>query len=330
LLLPVPLFLRRGQSFETNDGIRIPPRLAESLDSAKRGEDRRSYWQISFLWLSWVLLLISIAQPVLKSDQVALPATGRAIALAVDLSASMERKDFYLDDASINRFQVVKKFAGDFIEKRAGDRIALILFGKEAFVASPPSFDLVSVRHQLYQSSIGMAGRTTAIGDAIGLSIRELRDDPAPEKALILLSDGANNSGIVEPEVAARVASENGIRVHTIALGSKIPEVPSSGQQGFVVTSVSADLDVETLKSIARVSGGEYFRATTSNELRLIYEKIDLLESSEMKAPPLIVDVDIRDFFVVALIVSMLLYLWAGRYKYQLLPALVQFQRNRR
>jgi len=206
----------------------------------------------------------------------------------------MERRDFSIDNEPVNRLVVVKRIASEFISNRKGDRVGLVLFGSEAFIASALTYDVDSVNTTMQGSGIGMAGRTTAMGDALGLAIKSLRDDPADEKAIVLLSDGTNNAGTVEPEDAAKLAATLGITVHTIGLGSDGSDV--AGQQ---FQSASADLDEATLKAIASASGGEFFRAHTSNELKAIYTQIDSLESADVTAPPLIIRQDFRNLFIV-------------------------------
>jgi len=243
--------------------------------------------------LAWIALLTAIAQPYRNQAGIAQPVSGRAITMLIDLSTSMERRDFTLNDESVDRLTVVKHIASQFISAREGDRLALVLYGSEAFIASPLTFDINAVNTTLLSSGIGMAGRTTAIGDALGLAIKSLQSDPAPGKAIVLLSDGSNNSGTAEPEDAATLAATLGITVHTIGLGS---DGSTDASQQF--QSAAADLDEQTLRSIAEVSGGQYFRAQTTHELEQIYREIDRLESSDVTAPPLVLKKDYRNIFV--------------------------------
>jgi Ca-activated chloride channel family protein len=220
--------------------------------------------------------------------------------LAIDLSGSMEKRDFELDEKRSRRLDAVKRVATDFVATRRGDRVGLVLFGDEAFAAAPLTFDMDSLNSVIAEAGIGMAGRTTAIGDALGLSIIKLREDAAREKAIILLSDGTNNAGATEPEDAARLAVEEGIRVHTIALSGKANSKP--GQM-----DPAADLDTATLEAIATTAGGHFFRATSTTELQRIYETIGQLERGEGKTPPLAERQDLRHWFLFLLLLSMLL-----------------------
>ena len=310
LLLPLPwIYTLVTRNQDKVPGMRVSNQLGRALDKANTSSESRISWRLILRWLMWLSLIVAIAQPTIKSDSKILPATGRAVAIAVDLSASMERKDFSNNGESVNRLDVVKTIAGDFIENRAGDRIALVLFGKEAFIASPTTYDVLSVRHELERSTIGLAGRTTAIGDAIGLSIKALEADPAQDKAIVLLSDGTNNSGSVEPEVASELASELGIRIYTIGLGGTDSQASGDSVAGFTLNNGSADLDEETLKAIAQASSGQFFRARTTDELKEVYRTIDQLESAEEKAPAVILNRDLRDVAIAIHVLSALIYL---------------------
>ncbi len=305
LLLPLPvvlLFWRPRASSEK--AIKIPPYAAQALNSVQQQQKALPVKLLPRLLLivAWLALLTAIAQPYKNQPGQALPASGRALAVLIDLSTSMERKDFTLNGESVDRLTVVKHIAGQFITARQGDRISLVLFGSEAFIASPPSYDLTSVNTSLQSSGIGMAGRTTAIGDAMGLAIKSLRDDPATEKAMVLLSDGTNNAGSVEPEDAAELAASLGIVVHTIGLGS---DAGTSGEQQF--QTAAADLDEATLKSISEISGGSFFRAATTESLQRIYAEIDKLQSARVSAPPLIIRQDFRNVFILIALASVLL-----------------------
>lgn len=292
LLLPLPLlFHQPAQGLATN-ALRIPPMLSRALDELQVSNRYTVSLEHIAMWLAWIALLIALAQPWRPGDTVVQPVSGRALAMVVDLSGSMERRDFTLDGETSDRLSVVKSAAGQFIEARQGDRISLILFGREAFVASPLSFDLDAIRTILDSAGIGMAGRSTAIGDALGLAIKTLRNDNSNSKAIVLLSDGTNNSGSAEPESAASFARDLGIRIHSVAMGSDDSEASPSGY----ATANSADLDEATLEAIANDSGGKFFRARSSAELNAVYAEIDKLERSESDAPPVVLQQDLRQW----------------------------------
>lgn len=311
LLLPLPLLARRRLRGVRGAGddvaVRPPPALADGFDALGRAGRRRLVPANALLWFGWLALIAALARPVAPGDSVVQPVSGRALALVVDLSTSMERRDFALDGETSDRLSVVKRVVGDFVEARRGDRVALVLFGSEAFVASAPTFDLPALRDVLDASGAGMAGRSTAIGDALGLAVQTLRDDPATERAIVLLSDGTNNAGAVEPEDAAAFAASLGVRVHAVALASDVPT------RGGLRTAVAADLDETTLEAIADVSGGRFFRARTTDELTDVYTAIDRLERAEAPAPPVVPERDWRHLPLGAALVALLAAAALGR-----------------
>jgi len=296
LLLPLPMwFWFHRQWLRQSASIPVSPRMAAAFEATQQSTSIRTNRQQLLAWLMWCLLLLALAQPNTPNQATVQPASGRALSVVIDLSGSMDRTDFDWNGEQSDRLSVVKALANEFIEARSGDRVSLVLFASEAYVASPLTFDLTAVQHQLSVAGIGMAGRATGIGDALGLAIQTLRDDPSPEKAIVLLSDGTNNAGAVEPESAAALAAERGVRVHTIALGS------DREREDAYSMPPSADLDEDTLKSIAASAGGEFFRAKTSNDLRKIYTTIDQLETAESDTPPIVVRRDLRHWPLIAL-----------------------------
>jgi Ca-activated chloride channel family protein len=164
---------------------------------------------------------------------------------------------------------------GDFLESREGDRVGLILFGSQAYVQAPLTFDRHTVRVWLDEARIGIAGKNTAIGDAIGLALKRLRQRPAQSRVLILVTDGANNGGEIAPITAARLAAKEGVKIYPIGIGAD-PE--QSGTLGFLGINPSLDLDEPSLNAIAEATGGRYFRARDGKELQAIKETLDQLE----------------------------------------------------
>lgn len=309
LLLPLPiLVLIRKSSITRDAAIPIPPRLADALSTLSSSNNYAINSRLALIWLAWVCLIVALAQPFRPGKTVVQPVSGRAISLAVDVSGSMERQDFTLDGQVSDRLSVVKQVAHDFVLNRKGDRLSLVLYGKEAFIASPLTFDLAALASILDGAGIGMAGRSTAIGDAIGLSIQTLQKDPATAKAIVLLSDGTNNAGSVEPESAAEFAASLGIRIHTVALGSEDKQI-----SGFA-TAQSADLDEETLKNIASIGKGEFFRAATTTDLQSIYSLIDTLERAAVDAPPVVLKHDLRTWPLILLLAILLLIAWLSKF----------------
>jgi len=202
--------------------------------------------------------------------------SGRDLLLAVDSSGSMAAEDCILDGRPANRLQVVKAAASTFIEQRKGDRLGLILFGSQAYQQTPLTFDRDTVATLLNEAVVRLAGKETAIGDAIGLALKRLRAADTKDRVLILLTDGANTTGEVAPRQAAELAAKEGLRIYTIGLGAK----PMRQETFFGprIINPSADLDEGTLKDIAEITGGRYFRATDTASLESIYQELDRLE----------------------------------------------------
>ena len=196
--------------------------------------------------------------------------------LAVDLSDSMRTGDFVIEDEQVNRLQATKRVASEFIERRRGDRLGLILFGTRAYLQTPLTFDSKTVNRLLQESAIGLAGERTAIGDAIGLAIKRLDLESENSRVLILMTDGANTAGEVTPLKAAQLAAERGLRIYTIGIGAD--EQIEDTWFGQRRVNPSAQLDEKTLREIATLTGGRYFRARDSQELAQIYLLLDELE----------------------------------------------------
>ncbi|MFD1283236.1 VWA domain-containing protein, partial [Methylobacterium goesingense] len=237
------------------------------------------------VWTLWAALVVALAGPRLVLPATALPASGREIMLVMDLSGSMERRDFALDGQTVNRLAAVKRVGTDFIRRRAGDRIGLVIFANESYVAASPSFDTATVARALDEATIGLVGRSTGIGDGLGLALRRLTPagpeaegaPPATAKVVILMTDGANNAGQTTPRDVAGLAKELGVRVHTIALGPRDLS-NAEGEQDVV--------DTETLRDIADLTGGRMFRVKTTEDLVAMANAIDEIEGGRAKAPP--------------------------------------------
>ncbi|MEJ2698735.1 MAG: VWA domain-containing protein [Desulfuromonadales bacterium] len=248
---------------------------AGRFPSPRRG--RR--WVLLLASLSWLLLVTAAARPQWQGPAVPIPSRGRDLMLAVDLSGSMRIKDFRIHNRTVDRLDSIKWVADDFIKRRIGDRMGLILFGSEAYLQVPLTFDYKTVRTLLDQAVVGMAGDQTAIGDAIGLAIKRLRNEPSSSRVLILLTDGANDAGVLEPLKAAELAAAAGLKIYTIGIGADAMYLRSF--LGVEKVNPSRDLDEKALKAIARKTGGRYFRATDTAQLENIYALIDKLEPVE-------------------------------------------------
>ena len=274
--LPVAVaWLVPAASGNTEAALRVPFFLRVAAWSDERSMHRRR-WRMIIACFAWVLLVLAAARPQWVGDPIALRITGRDLMLAVDLSGSMKRRDMRVGKEWKTRLEVVKQVAGEFIEHRSGDRIGLILFGTRAYLQTPLTFDRPTVRTLLEEAVIGLAGEQTAIGDAVGLGIKRLRERPAQNRVLVLLTDGANTAGEVRPMDAARFAAKLGLTIYTIGVGADVAMMRRL--YGTVRVNPSADLDEPTLAAIARATGGRYFRARETSELVDIYRTLDELE----------------------------------------------------
>ena len=236
-------------------------------------------------WLAWACLLGAAARPQFTGDPVSLPSTGRDLMLAVDISGSMNTEDMEIGGRLTNRLTVVKEVVSDFIAHRSGDRVGLILFGSNAYLQAPLTFDLATVEQLLQEAPVGIAGGKTAVGDAIGLAVKRLRTRPAQSRVLILLTDGANNVGEVPPEKAAELARAEGIRIYTVGVGADALKIPGFwGELGGRIVNPSADLDAKSLQQIADTTGGRFFRARDTVELAQIYQLLDAIEPTAQDA----------------------------------------------
>jgi Ca-activated chloride channel family protein len=229
--------------------------------------------------LAWMLLVLAASGPRWMGEPEAIPTQGRDLMLALDLSGSMATEDFEWRGRAVDRYSVVNAVARDFVDKREGDRLGLILFGTRAYLQSPLTTDRETVIDMLADSEIGLAGEETAIGDAIGVAIKHLRDRLAEERVLVLLSDGASNAGVADPLDAARLAADEGIRIYTIGVGGGPQRIRTP--LGLQTLGRGSDLDERTLHEVAEITGGTYFRADDTRSLIAVYERIDALEPSE-------------------------------------------------
>jgi len=276
-LLPLPIivyFLFPARKENNITALPVPffGDLSQVQSTSKK---KRSWIMIAFSLLIWLSLLIAAARPQSVGETVNLPISGRDLMLAVDISGSMEAADMEVRGRLTNRLNAVKMVAGDFIDKRAGDRIGLILFGRNAYLQTPLTFDRKTVKTLLYESAIGLAGTETAMGDAIGLAVKRLRNKEQNSTVLIILTDGANTAGHVSPLKAADLAANENIKIHTIGIGTD--RITRRGLLGALRTRHS-DLDEKTLTAIAKKTGGRYFRARNTNDLEKIYQILDELE----------------------------------------------------
>ncbi len=280
--LPLPWLMRRwlDPAAEHDGGVLQVPTLGNFrvlAGSATVASTRRA--QLLLCALAWVLLVTAAAQPQWYGEAIEIPINGRDLMLAVDLSESMRETDFVVNSRPVDRLTATKLVAHDFIERRIGDRLGLVLFGQQAYLHVPLTFDRETVQQLLDEAVIGIAGRQTAIGDALGLAVKRLREEDTPNKVLILMTDGRNTAGEIEPLRAAELAADAGLTVHTIGIGAD--EAIQRGFFGTVRINPSQELDEQTLKAIAAKTGGRYFRARDTKEFEQIYAELDKLEPTE-------------------------------------------------
>jgi Ca-activated chloride channel family protein len=307
LALPLPLlashWLPRRRHAD-GSALRIPQTISVSGTLGRKGIESDAVSSI-LPWLVWVLLVLALAGPQIIVDAGRLAASGRDIILAVDLSGSMVRQDFSIDGQPASRIDALKKIGADLIRRRAGDRIGLVVFADEAFAPTSPSFDTGSVARLLEDTSIGMVGRSTAIGDGMGLALKRLSQSDAPSKIMILLSDGGNDAGTTLPLHVARLANVVGVRIFTVALGQNDSESGSDDPDA---------VDSATLRQIAQVSGGSTFRVRTTEDLDNAVHTIETLIATRAPSPSRVV---YRALWIypgtVALVLTMLLILRGRR-----------------
>ena len=282
LLLPLPLAVRKllKPARATQDaGLKVPSLRGFAILSDRSDIEQLLNWRFWLAVVAWILLVIAAAKPERIGDEVDVPVSGRNLMLAVDLSGSMDAQDFELGNRRVDRLTATKAVASDFIARREGDRIGLILFGERAYLQVPLTLDRETVRVLLLEAFIGLAGEKTAIGDAITLAVKRIHDQGAEagDQVLVLLTDGANTAGEIDPRKAAELAQQIGLRIYTIGIGNDSMVVPSI-IGGTRRVNPSADLDEETLTAIAQLTGGQYFRARDTAGLQQIYRLLDELE----------------------------------------------------
>jgi Ca-activated chloride channel family protein len=236
-------------------------------------------------FLAWCLLCVAAARPQQLGPPVAPPQAGRDLMLAVDLSASMGEQDMELGGQAVDRLTAAKAVLADFLDRRAGDRVGLVVFGDRAYALAPLTRDLASVREQLAASVVALAGRATALGDAIALATKRLQRQRDGERVLILLTDGVNTAGVLDPAKAAAIARDEGVRIHAIAFGG---DGGALSVFGFQLPMGGGDeVDEAGLQRIAALTGGRFFRARDTDALAGIYAEIDRLEPVRRPGPAL-------------------------------------------
>jgi len=281
--LPLPLLgLLLPRPKLKSDAIRVPfyNAIVNLQQSKKYNQSVQQIWLYYYyglLALIWALLLLAMARPIWVGEPITLQTSGRDLLLAVDISGSMQEQDMQDGSRMISRMQALKNVVEQFIEQRKGDRIGLILFGEQAYMQTPLTLDVTTVSKQLGEARIGFAGRTTAIGDAIGLAVKRLLARNAnneSDKVIILLTDGSNTAG-TDPLLSAQIAAEEEVTIYTIGIGAEV-----IARRSFFGTRQiqNTEIDEVTLRSISDLTGGQYYRARNATELSNIYDVIEQLE----------------------------------------------------
>jgi Ca-activated chloride channel family protein len=254
--------------------------LRHSFQAQRPGRALASRLYPWLLWLLWSALVAAMMRPQWLTPHTEVQSPGHDLILAVDASHSMEALDFTVGGRQVTRMQVLKGVMDRFIKGRKGDRIGLTVFGSQAFILSPLTLDRDAVRQQLSGLWPNVAGQGTAMGDAIALSVKKLRERPPGSRVLILVSDGDSTDGLFPPIEAAQLAARAGVRIYAIGVGSDKKSVPIY-ENGTLHYRDDLTLDENTLKRVASITGGAYFRATDTEALEEIYRRIDQLEKTQ-------------------------------------------------
>lgn len=284
-LLPLPWLIRHlvppmPRRTGTGAALRVPffkilTQIGTPISTNTRGVS-------SVLWsLAWCCFILAAMRPLWLGEPIILPQEARNIVLTLDVSGSMEEQDFNIQGRPMTRLDTVKILADDFIQQRSGDNLGLVIFGSGAYTYTPLSPDTKTLRSLLGEIGIGIAGTQTAMGDALALAVQTAITVPAKSRIVILMSDGYANAGSVSVEEAVGLAKKADVKVYTVGIGSD----PQSLQGMFSMPQLNSvlDLDEKTLKKIAQETGGQYFLANSSQELKQIYDIINALETTQSK-----------------------------------------------
>jgi len=282
VLFPLPLLVYWLPKKNNNriSAALIMPQLFESTAVTVNNQPNKKS-PLIVLTLCWLLTVLSLSQPQWLGDAIDIPTEGREMMIAVDLSGSMQIEDMSLNGRTVNRLDMLKVVLGDFIERRVGDRLGLILFGDDAYMQTPMTFDRKTVKQMLNESVLGLVGRKTAIGDAIGLAVKRFDAKQKSNKVLLLLTDGQNTAGKISPEQALELAVAKDITIYSIGIGAD--EMLQKSLFGTRRINPSSELDERTLTKLAKDTGGQYFRARDSEGMNQIYQLLDQLEPLEQE-----------------------------------------------
>jgi Ca-activated chloride channel family protein len=278
ILLPLPLLARYFLKAQQRDYTQVWIPLAQGI-TTQYSDTQKKPLNAFIPWLVWFLLLCALAKPIWFADPIRLQQESRDMIVSLDLSGSMQEVDMQLEGKTVDRLTLVKNLLNEFIVLRHGDRLGLILFADHAYLQTPLTFDLKTITEMVAETELGLVGQKTAIGESIALAIKRFVENKNEQRVLILLNDGANTAGIIDPIQAAKQAAKNNITIYTIGIGAD--EMIRKSFFGNQRVNPSAELDERSLTEIAKITGGQYFRARNQDELQNIYQQLNLLEPIE-------------------------------------------------
>jgi Ca-activated chloride channel family protein len=277
----------------------------------------------SLRWLALALGIVALAQPRLVKSTTEIKASGVDIVVALDMSGSMISEDFEVRGERVNRFNMARSVLKGFIDKRPNDRIGLVLFASQAFIGTPLTLDHDFVQANLDRLEIGAINEnSTAIGDGLGTAVNRLRDLKAKSKIVILMTDGVNNSGKLDPLLAAEAAASLKVKVYTVGIGMR-GQAPMPGRDMFgrkIYQMVPVDVDEDTLQKIADKTGGKYYRADNAEKFQQIYNEIDKLEKTEASVKKYTQFTELFPWFVAVELAILLIELVLGQTAFRRLP----------
>ncbi|XQW85947.1 vWA domain-containing protein [Thalassotalea piscium] len=281
IILPLPLIIYwlPAKSYKEPASLKMPMLIpgvkAQAVSNSKRKTPR---WLLAIIW---ILLVLSASQPQWLGEAINIPTEGREMMLAVDLSGSMQVEDMNLNGRTVNRLDMLKSLLGEFIDRRVGDRLGLILFGDDAYMQTPMTYDRNTVQQMLDETVLGLVGKQTAIGDAIALAVKRFDEKKESNRVLILLTDGQNTAGKITPDEALELAVAKKIKIYSIGIGADV--MIQKSLFGSRRVNPSSELDENTLKRLAEQTQGKYFRARSSEDMSQIYQLLDELEPVEQE-----------------------------------------------
>ncbi len=281
LALPLPLLIYwlPAKKKSTIAALKMPTMVQVNTIKSQYKENKKT--SLIVLSLVWGLTVLAASRPQWLGEPVNIPTQGREMMVAVDLSGSMQIEDMSLHGQTVDRLTMLKALLGDFIERRNGDRLGLILFADDAYMQTPMTYDRKTVKQMLDEAVLGLVGQKTAIGDAIALAVKRFTAKKHSNKVLLLLTDGQNTAGKITPDEAVELAAANGVKIYTVGIGAD--EMLQRSLFGMRRVNPSSELDEKMLTNIAEKTQGRYFRARNSQEMEEIYQILDALEPVEQE-----------------------------------------------